>query len=406
LQHQMQQQESLHLALRKAMAQMQQITDLSQLEQAGMAAIAQLTESPMAALVSWFPGDSQARLVAGSDALDKRFHLDLKAKIAVSSDPLLSLALADRGIVHLSSAGVPTTWFKPHQPGQVLVLALRTAPTDLPSGIVIVADNGDRRWSERHYMALDMLAHHLAWCRRTLKRTQTLEADRARLDQLAWYRQQNLALLHRTTQSGIDRLLELIKPKQDGLIATRQQQILRQMADVANPLTAVLEEEQEQLTFKQEPIPLIGLIRRALDRVDGLIKQRQIWSQVHNDENPMVHGDSDKLDLLLSEVLTSACWRSPISGRVDLWCRQFDPQWIEVAITDAGTADPMLLMALSEHRASLDPIAPTPLDDPIHHPLGICQTLAHQMNLRLTFLVLEDGRTMSRLMLPLNATAR
>jgi GAF domain-containing protein len=409
LQHQMQQQESLHLALRKTMAQMQQITDLGLLEQAGMAAINQLTESPMAALISWFPGDSQAKLVAGTDALDKRFHLDLKAKIGVDRDPLLSIALADRDIVRLSREDIPATsqaWFKLNQPGQVLVLALRTAPTDLPSGIVIVADSGDRRWSDRHYMALDMLAHHLAWCRRTLKRTQALETDRTRLDQLAWYRQQNLALLHRTTQSGIDRLLELTNPKQDALNATRQQQILRQMADVATPITAVLEDEQEQLTFKQEPIPLIGLIRRALDRVDGLIKQRQIWSQVHNDENPMVHGDSDKLDLLMSEILTSACLRSPISGRVDLWCRQFDPHWIEVAITDAGTADPMLLMALSENRASLDALAPTPLDEPINHPLGICQTLAQQMNLRLTFLVLEDGRTMSRLMLPLNASAR
>ncbi|NJM44878.1 MAG: hypothetical protein HC860_00895 [Alkalinema sp. RU_4_3] len=409
LQHQMQQQESLHLALRKTMAQMQQITDLPTLEQAAMAAISQLTESPLSALVSWFPGDSQAKLVAGSEALDKRFYLDAKARITIDRDPLLSIALTDRGIVRLSSEGIPAptqAWFKLTQPGQVLVLTLRTAPTDLPSGLVIVADHGDRRWSERHYMALDMLAHHLAWCRRTLKRTHALETDLHRLDQLAWYRQQNLALLHRTTVQGIDRLLELTKPKQDALNSTRQQQILRQMADVTTPLTTVLEDEQEQLIFKEEPIPLIGLIRRALDRVDSLIKQRQIWSQVHNDENPMVHGDSDKLDLLMAEILTSACWRSPISGRVDLWCRQFDSQWVEIAITDAGTADPMLLMALSENRGNLDPIAPTPLDDPLHHPLGICQSLAQQMNLQLTFLVLEDGRTMSRLMLPLNAPAR
>jgi GAF domain-containing protein len=409
LQHQMQQQESLHLALRKTMAQMQQITDLPSLEQAGMAAIAQLTESPLSALVSWFPGDRTARIVAGSEALDRRFSLDSKAQIVIDEDPLLSLALADRGVVRLSSDGIPTAtlaWFGLNQPGQILVLALRTAPTDLPSGIILIADSGDRRWSERHYMALDMLAHQLAWCRRTLKLTQKLETDRTRLEQLAWYRQHNLALLHRTTQSGIERLLELAKPNQDALTATRQQQILRQISDVTNPLTTALAEEQENLTFKQEPIPLIGLIRRALDRVDGLIKQRQIWSQVHNDENPMIQGDSDKLDLLMSEILTSACRRSPIGGRVDLWCRQFDPQWVEVAITDAGETDPLLLMALSDSRPSLDALAPTPLDEAIHRPLGICQTLAQQMNLRLTFLVLEDGRTMSRLMLPLNGSTR
>jgi GAF domain-containing protein len=409
LQHQMQQQESLHLALRKTMAQMQQITDLAALEQTAMAAMGQLTESPLTALVSWFPGDSQAHLVLGSEGLDNRFKLDRKAKVSIDRDPLLSLAVADRGIVHLSSEGIPPatqSWFNLNPSGQVLVLALRTAPTDLPSGVIIIADNGDRRWSDRHYMALDMLAHHLAWCRRTLKRTQTLEADRQRLEQLAWYRQHNLTSLHRSTQSGIDRLLELAKPKQDPLTLTRQQQILRQMADVATPMASALEDEQEHLTFKQEPIPLIGLIRRALDQVDGLIKQRQIWSQVHNDENPMVQGDSDKLDLLMSEILTSACLRSPMGGRVDLWCRQFDKQWIELAITDAGTADPILLLALSDNRSNLDPIAPTPLDDPLHRPLGICQTLAQKMHLQLTFLALEDGRTMTRLMLPLNTPNR
>ncbi len=405
LQRQTEQQESLHLAIRKSMAQMQQITDPHHLERTGMAAIASLTEAPCAILISWFPGAHTGHLVMGSEALDKRFFVDIKARVDLYNDPLLQIALADRGVVRLSSEGLPDAtrrWFNLNAPGQILALALRTAATDMPSGVLLVADLGDRRWSERHYLALDMLTHHLAWCRRNLKLTQTLSSDRNRLEQLAWYRQHSLKLLHRTTQSGVDRLLELAKPTQDALVATRQQQILRQISDVVKPLTITLDQEQEELQFKQEPIPLIGLVRRSLDSVDALIRERQLWSQVHNDENPLIQGDGDKLDLLMYEILTSACARSPIGGRVDLWCRQYDQDWIEVAITDHGEADPLLLIALSESETQLDPLAPSPISDPQHRPLAICQAMAQQMKVRFSLLALEDGRIMSRLLLPLH----
>jgi phosphoglycerate-specific signal transduction histidine kinase len=131
----------------------------------------------------------------------------------------------------------------------------------------------------------------------------------------------------------------------------------------------------------------------------GVIKQRQLWSQVHNDDNPMIVGDAAKFEMILHEVLLAAALRSAPGGRLDIWCRQSEGRWIEVAITDHGGVEPRLLDELSGQRP-VDPLAPSTLDGAPGLHLFVCKTLMKQMGADFSLLQLEDGRVMSRLLFP------
>ena len=72
--------------------------------------------------------------------------------------------------------------------------------------------------------------------------------------------------------------------------------------------------KNEQWQLRQEPgtIPLASLLKRSLERVEHLVHQRQLWSQVHNEANVNISGDIHKIELVLAELLTLACLRSPM----------------------------------------------------------------------------------------------
>jgi GAF domain-containing protein len=408
LQKRQEQQNSLQAALRQNTLAMQQQTQLAALESMALNALTKLTESPLAALVSWTAGDRLAPVGLATTLNDKRFGLNGKEKVSVYGDPLLQGVLNERGIVLIDATEIPgesRQWFNFQGPGQILAITLRTAPDEEPTGLLLVADTGDRRWSERHRSALETLANQLAWCRRSLKLAAKLKTSRSLLEQLSWYKQRSLEDVYRTTQMGLQKLVEIAQPSKDALASTRQQQIVRYMGDALLPIGQLVESEDWQFQFKREPMPLIGLVRRSLERADGVIKQRQLWSQVHNDDNPMIVGDAFKFEMILHEVLLAAALRSAPGGRLDLWCRQSEGRWIEVAITDHGSVEPRLLDELSGQRP-VDPLAPSTLDGAPGLHLFVCKTLMKQMGADFSLLQLEDGRVMSRLLFPSAQTAR
>ena len=149
----------------------------------------------------------------------------------------------------------------------------------------------------------------------------------------------------------------------------------------------------------------MGVLRRAIDRADVLLKQRQLWSQVHQESNPIIIGDINKLEMVLYEVISIAGQRSEAGKRIDIWCRQSDPRWVEVAITDDGTIEPRLIKEL-EAAQPMDPLAPSLLNQPPGMHLAICKEVLRAMGAQLTLTQLDDGRIMTRLMLPAAQTGR
>jgi GAF domain-containing protein/signal transduction histidine kinase len=409
LQRQQQQTQSLQTTLQQSIERMQSFNRLDELEWFGLNAMSRVTESPLALLLSWFPGDTVAQVMRPRELPDKRFTIATNP-ISIGTDPLIQHVLGQPGRIEIDIAKLPSAsreWFqlslKGNQPatGQIMALALRNSdPAGTPFGVVLVADIGDRHWSERHQLAFETLSQQLAWCRRSIHLATRFHDQHGPLAQLAWYKQRHLATAHRSVNQGIQRLLDMNKPNQDMLAVTRQQQILRQMQDAIGPLNDMLDQETWNLQFKSEPIPLIGLLRRALDGVDRIVKARQLWMQVHHDGNPLVIGDPHKLEFMLYEILLSACERSALSSRVDIWCRQMDANWIEIAITDSSQLGEALIESIN-HGHRWDNLQPSPMDDAAGRQLMICKMLAQQMGAEFSIFALEDQRIMSRIVLPM-----
>ncbi len=402
LQKQNDQQQKVYQTIQWGLTAIQQTQELELLERSALQYIAQILQAPIAALISWSPGRGTGRLIQPGN-LEKRFSFHPVLKVSIYTDTLVNRALQHEGLLPLSIDDIPAEtrhWLNAPGIGQLLVMALRTAPEHEPTAILIIADHLERRWVDRHFNALGTLVSQFAWSRRYLMLSESLKVQRERLERLSWYKQRRLEDFYRSVQTGVKRLGEVPTPHQDALAATRQQQILRQLSDVIDPMQQVIQDEQWQLQVKTETVLLASLLRRALDRVDTLIKQRQIWAQIHNETNAMITGDIAKIELVLYELLLTACQRSQTGGRIDVWCRQLDPSWIELSITDDGTIEPRLLEDLEAGRG-VDLLAPSALDKPPGLHLAICQSLMKQMGAEFNLYQLDDKRIMSRLVLPI-----
>lgn len=401
LQKQNDQQQKINQTIQWGLTTIQQTHQLEQLERSALQHITQVLQVPLAALVTWLPGHSNGRIITSGVAND-RFALNTDAVVPVHTDSLVRWALENDELLALAIEDIPATtqkWLNGTGIGQVLVMAMRTSPEHEPTGMMLVADSADRRWSERHLSALGTLVSQIAWSRRYLALTEMLAKQRENLERLNWYKHRRLEDVYRPLATGVKRLSELGNPK-DPLFGTRLQQIVRQMQDTLAPLPQFLQEEQWRLRLYPQPMPLISLLKRALERVDWLIKQRQLWSQVHNETNLTIGGDVVKIELVLHELLLSACQRSDAGGRIDLWCRQIDNRWFELSITDNGHIEPQLLNDLETGRTP-DLLAPSLLDQPPGLHLLICQAMMNQIGGELHLYKLDDGRILSRLVLPL-----
>lgn len=401
LQRQNEHQQKLYQTIQWGLTTIQQTHQLELLERSALQYIAQILQAPMAALVSWAPGRRTGRIVQSGE-VGGQFTFSPVLKVSIFTDALIRRALEHNGLLPMSIDEVPVEsrqWLNAPGIGQLLILILRTVPEHEPTGMLIIADSSERRWVDRHFTALNTLVSQLAWSRRYLMLTETLKAQREKLERLNWYKQRRMEDMYRSVKTGIKRLSET-SSSQDPASVTRQQQILRQLNDAIVPMHQILRDEQWQLQVKADTVPLVSLLRRALDRVDTLIKQRQLWSQVHNETNPMITGDIAKIELVLYELLLVACQRSHSGGRIDLWCRQLDQRWVELSITDDGAIEPRLIEDLEANRV-VDLLALSTLDKPPGLHLAICQSLMKQMGAEFNLYKLEDGRTMSRLVLPL-----
>jgi GAF domain-containing protein len=390
-------------AIQGGLARMQQMHQLDSLERAAMQQIAQLLQAPLAALITWQPGRVMAKITAPIIS-NSSFSILTDIPISIYTDLLVQWALQSDGLLTVPIEEIPPEtrqWLNSPEIGQVLVMALRTAPEHEVIAIVLIGDRRDRVWTEHQLTAFGTLTSQLAWCRRYLLLTEKLLARREDLEQLNWYKQRRMEELYRVMGMGVRRLNELSQQK-DGLVSMQFQQILRHFGSLLTTLTPVLKHEPWAFQSEYETMPLASLLKRSLERVDTLIKQRHLWSQVHSDANLSVGGDIPKIELVLHELLMSACYRSPSGGRLDIWCRQVDARWLELSVTDGGAIEQRLVDELQLGRSS-DWLMPSTLDQPPGLHFVICQRLMQTLGGEFDLYKLEDGRVLSRLMIPIAA---
>ncbi|MCV3215510.1 GAF domain-containing protein [Plectonema radiosum NIES-515] len=396
------------------------------LERTALEQIASLLGCPLAILLSWLPGERVAEIIPGLIA-NNRFAIALDAPIPIQTEVLIQSALATDGLLSLTLDDLPPDtkkWLNGADIGQILVMALRTSPDYQPTGVVLMADNLQRRWSQQSIHTTQTLVCQLAWSRRWLKITQSLESTTEELQQLNWYKHRRLEDMQRTTTLLLAQIHDLGVPGTE-LAQMRCQQLLRQLDYTTASMTGLLKQEQWQLVFNCETMPIASLFKRSLERIDNLIKQQRLWVSVHglgqsigdreseqsgllytkgkttnNQSSIAIAGDIMKIELILHELLLGACHRSPTNSRIDIWCRRLDERFLEVSITDNGIIDAQLLQDLHPDTPK-DLLALLNRNQPPGLHLLICQNLMQKLGGELQVYQLPDNRVVSRLLLPL-----
>lgn len=403
LQRQALQQQELYQTVQWGLDTLQKNHRLDQLEQTALQQVTQILQVPLVALVTWQPGRQAAK---ASVALikNKDFNIDTDWVIPVHSDAIINWAIQSEGLLPLQVGSLPAEtrqWLNGPEIGSLLVTALRTAPTHEPCSVLIVADQSGREWPDRHLEALRSLVNQFAWSRRHLLLSEMLVAQREELERVNWYKQRFLEEMYRSLSGGLQRLNQLGQQTANGAPdMMRYQQVLRQLNSMVAKILPILKHEQWQLRTDYETIPLASLLKRLMERADPMIRKRQLWTQVHNDQNLSIGGDILKIEFVLFELFSDACRRSAPGGRIDIWCRPLDQRWLEISITDNGVIEPRLVTELHEGRPE-DLLMPSTLDQPPGLHLTICQSLMQQIGGEFNLFKLEDDRILSRIMLPI-----
>ncbi len=394
IQQQAQAQERLQKALKMGLLTLQECSNLETLHLRAAQELVKVTEAPLAVLLTWLPGRSGGHIAATFSAQDAFKLNQTETMLSIDSDPLVQWCLQTDGVLTLTVHDLPEVtrqWLNAPGIGQIAALALHTTPEFAPTGLVLVADRLNRIWEERYLQGLAILVNQLAWSRRNLVVVKDLIAQKQELERLNWYKNRRLEEVDRSVGLAIQRLSE---PE-----GNRISQVVKQLQNVTAPL-ANLSKEKWGMRLEYDTIPLPGLLKRALERIDHLIHQKQLWTQVHNQMNVSIGGDIGKIEMVLHEILLFACHRSEGGERIDIWCREAEEGTVELAITDYGEVDPRLLEELQEGR-SPDLLSPSLLDQQPGLHLAICQKLMTETGGELALYVLEDHRTLSRLVLPI-----
>ncbi|MCT7948571.1 GAF domain-containing protein [Ancylothrix sp. C2] len=409
-------QRQLFSTLLSAVGNLQQSTfSAAQLERTCLQQVAEIMSVPLAALVTWWPGQTTGRIIAPT-VRNAQFAVKNDLAVPVQTDALVQWALLQTTPepLFVQAVDLPLetrAWLCGPSISQILVMALRTSPGDStteshqPTGILLVADGPERRWSPDTIKLMVVLVKQLAWSRREIMLTATLVETKENLECLNWYKHRHLEDFYRNFYSGLKKLNELAEHQGTfgNLQVMRLQQILRQLNANIQSMRPLIKREQWEMSSSQETITAATLLRRSLERLEGIIQGRQLWTQVHSEGHLTISGDLMKIEWVFYEVLLAAARRSPQGGRIDIWCRQSHENGADLSVTDSGIISPALLADLQALR-SADLLAPSPLDEPPGLHLAICRRIILQLGGELNFFQLEDGRITSQLILPLSST--
>lgn len=402
LQRQINQQQDTYNALEWGLKTLSQSVEIDRLEQTTLQYVLQWLQASVALVVTWQPGDPQAQItqVVGQD---DRLAVPTVSPIP-TDDALLHWVIQTDDLITLPATELPAAtqaWLSVPQGGRILAKALRTSPHHAVTAALVVVSAVPPTWGNHQITIVNLLVNQLAWSRRHLYLVNTLTQQRQDLEQLNWYKHHYLEETYRQLAKVIHELAPSTNAL-DSPTPAATSQPLRPLQRMVQEAQDMLRRERWQLRFQAQTTPLISLLSRAIERITPALESRQLWSKVHNDSDrgTLIAGDITKLDMVIYEILMAACQRSPVGGRIDLWCRILNLDWMELSITDSGLCDPTLLEELKV-GSSTDVLAPSVLDEPPGLHLAICKSLLDQLGGDMSFSRLEDGRIHSRLLLPL-----
>jgi GAF domain-containing protein len=378
--------------------------------------VAQTLSCPLVAVISWNRHQEEASIT--TVAANPIFALNPEAAIPVQTDFLIQQILGAGAVVEYSVSELPLDtkrWLRSPGIGEMMAVALRTAPEHEPMGVLLVADAGGRRWSELSVNLLEQMACHLAWWRRYLAVQSVLELQRSDLELLNWYKQRRFEEFYRIVGAGVKELGELsqsilqsVKEQKDPLKTLRYQQVLRQISNALGSAHLVLKQEQWRLQFGLNSMSVGAWLKRSLDRAAPLVKQLEILLEVNRETSVSlppgqilsVRGDSIKLDLVLWELLAAACRRSETGGKVEIRYQIVGGDLLELSVTDGGVFDRQLIEIFN------GVVGPNILVDsnfyqPIFQVLLSCQRAVRLMGGNLSMEVLDNNLVVVRLVLPL-----
>jgi GAF domain-containing protein len=400
LQRQLDQQQHMYDSMQWGLHALHRRFHSDQLEQTTVQHILQLLQASTVLLISWEPGAATAT-VTRLASQDNAVWVNEAYPIPVGTDAMLNWAMQTDGILPLTVNELPpetADWFSAPTPSRILLAALRTAPEHVVTGTIVVVASAHHAWAEHHLSILKLLTNQLAWSRRHLRLVSILYQQRQDLEHLNWYKHHCLEDCYRGLQKIIKGLTTLSQ-EEKLLTPSLQQQLLASLQMLGQAGDTVLGQEAWRLQNHYQTMPLITLINHLMERLDPLLQSRQLWSKVHNQSSLMLGGDMAKLEMIIYDVMAAACDRSPLGGRIDIWCRSVNPDWFELSITDDGQIASDLLEELNQDQPP-DLLAPSLLDVPPGLHLAIGQSLMRQLGGNMTIAVLDDGRTHSRLLLP------
>jgi hypothetical protein len=381
LSQQLTEQQTLNQALQWGLAASQQERQPDRLDWLMIQAIAQMLQSPVVALLTWSSPSSPVELSAL--ATNGGTYEFPATPIIPGDDRLLSQVIQSDGWLqpHLDSLPDQTrAWLGAGSSNsRVLITALRSTAETESQGALLVLDQADRHWSERQLSLTNILVRQLAWSRRTLTQLNRLQGLYHNHELLNWYKQFWLQevqrhLIQTASRSGESAHGELL--------------------DTLRPLIA---QESRTLSFHSQRMNLTRFLKRSIDRIDPLLRQRQLWHKIHGgDPSYRIQGDLGKLEAILYEVLAIACDRCSPGSRLDIWCQLLDDNQLQLDVTDSGFINLGLISAVQGGQELGDhPL----LETAPGLNLLLCKQLMGRLGGSLTIEQLEDGRILSRFLI-------
>jgi GAF domain-containing protein/signal transduction histidine kinase len=402
LQVENQQQHSLNTILQQSLLLQDQAVNPKQLVTDALQGLLEVLSVPAAAVVLWEGGQAE---IAACIASLPDFDLIQNTPIDMAQDGLLQSLSAlgppqikegtCENIVSLPVQDLtPETrlWLNCRALGQVLAIPILESDQHQPLGAVIFCDRlppGVGLHAEKPQLidGAAMLVRHLAGRYRSMVSLKRYSKRLESLNCLSWYQYRQVEYHCQTALTH-----------QQALAQAESSPLLLKSQAAIEKIEQVMQADPEQFHLDDISLPVASLLRQSLARIETLANQRQLWTQVHNlTSNTTATGVNPKLEQVLYELLLAACYRSQAGQRIDIWCRLANPEWLELSITDQGLINPQLIADLSNHN---DATSST-----LHSPPGkhfrACQTFMKRLGGQLELAQLEDGRVLSRLMLPL-----
>jgi GAF domain-containing protein len=410
-----QQQQQLMTVLTQGIGRLQQARTVESLFVIALESIQQFLAAECLAILRFSQTDHLAEIV--SIANHSTFQIDSSAQIAWQVDGFLQALLAQTALKGKTSfPGVAmlrgtftdlvahSEWFTGAGFLEVLGVPLQVHP-DLPClGVVLAFNTRRNRCSALHREGLQLLARELAVQVHVQDAVQALIHKCEALEGLNWYKQRQLERLSQLWSSQTATFQGLLSSQAAvgaslGSMKSRPQQPMVQLNQAFLALDTMLKTETWDLQLEGEVVPVATLLRRALEHIEPVVSSRQLWTKVHNlTPSVSVKVPSQKLELMITELLLASCYRTKIGDRIDIWCRALKDNWVEVSITDNGRLNPQLVKDLAQyHRTHL---STSILDALPGRHFKVCQFLAERLGGQLELAQLEDGRSLSRLILP------